>query len=130
MLSILDLIRILTQFDDHSQIGREVGELMEIYQNNNVRPKYVKEVLVINFERFHQMVGESCIIKELQYALVDSYMKPLSEDGEPHVAVFVPPHRHAHQQKAPGYVELQDKKKYYNYDAIFDKDLLRLKQEL
>lgn len=65
ILSILDLIRILTSFDDNCLIGKEIGGLMEIYQNSNVRPKYVKEVLIINFERFHQMIGESCIIKEL-----------------------------------------------------------------
>ena len=27
------------------------------------------------------------------------------------------------------YVELKEKKKYYNYDSIFDKELLKLKLE-
>lgn len=46
---------------------------MDIYQNINVRPKYVKEPLVISFEKFHGIIEQSCIIKELQYVLVDRY---------------------------------------------------------
>lgn len=62
-LSILDLIKIQTSFDDTSAIGKEIGEMLEIYQKYNVRPKYVKEPLTINFDRFHQMLEESCIVK-------------------------------------------------------------------
>lgn len=64
-LSVLDLIKMKTSFDDTSGIGKEITELMEIYQNNNVRPKYVKDPLTINFERYHGMIEESCIISEL-----------------------------------------------------------------
>jgi hypothetical protein len=52
---------------------------MEVYQNNNVRPKYVKEPMTINFERYNLLINESCIIKELQYVLVDKYFKPEDE---------------------------------------------------
>jgi Ca2+-binding EF-hand superfamily protein len=53
ILSVLDLIRMQTSFDDASAIGREIGELLDTYQKYNVRPKYVKEPLTITFERFH-----------------------------------------------------------------------------
>lgn len=42
-LSILDLIRLQTSFDDACEIGQEINQLMELYQSTNIRPKYVKE---------------------------------------------------------------------------------------
>lgn len=71
-LSVLDMLRLQTAFDDSSAIAREISAIMEVYENHNVRPKYVKEPLVINFERFHQMNEQSCLVGELQYLLVDS----------------------------------------------------------
>ena len=64
-VNILDLIKLSTQFDDTSDLGREINTLMHIYQNQNVRPKYVKERQMIDFERFNQIIPESCIIREL-----------------------------------------------------------------
>lgn len=64
-INILDMIKLSTQFDDTSDIGREINTLMQIYQNQNVRPKYVKERQMIDFERFNQIIPESCIIREL-----------------------------------------------------------------
>ena len=64
-VNILDLIKLSTQFDDTSDLGREINTLMQIYQNQNVRPKYVKERQMIDFERFNQIIPESCIIREL-----------------------------------------------------------------
>jgi hypothetical protein len=61
-LNLLDIMKVQTAFDDSSLIGKEIKSLMEIYQNNNIRPKYVKEPLTITFERFHQLIEESCII--------------------------------------------------------------------
>lgn len=58
-------------------------------------------------------------------------MKPLAENGEAHANVFAPViTRGQHSLRSNGFMDFQEKKKYYNYDAIFDKDLLRLKQEL
>ena len=56
-LSILDLIQIHTAFDDTSPIGKEMVTLMELYQNINIRPKYVKETQIMTFPKFHEIIG-------------------------------------------------------------------------
>ena len=66
LLSVLDLIKLQTSFDDSSTIGQEVGELLDTYQGFNIRPKYVKERFTLNFDRFHTMIPHSCIIKVRQ----------------------------------------------------------------
>jgi hypothetical protein len=59
----------------------------------------------------------------LNYVFVESYFKP-KEGG--HVNAYAVDHE-IHVEN--GFIELQDKKKHYNFDGIFDKDLLRLKNE-
>lgn len=68
---------------------------------------------------------ESCIIRELQWLLVDSFTNPHTHYHN----VFLPNPRNNTDSVNSQYVELKDKKKYYNYDSIFDKDLIKLKQE-
>jgi hypothetical protein len=84
-----------------------------------VRPKYVKEHLLLNFEKFHAIHEQSCIIKEVQYFLVDKYYKSHAN----HTNVYT-------QSSSKVKVDqVVDKKKYYNFDIIFDKDLIKLKSE-
>jgi Ca2+-binding EF-hand superfamily protein len=64
-VTILELIKLSTLFDDTSDIGREINILVMMYQNTNVRPKYVKDRQKIDFEKFNEMIPESCIIREL-----------------------------------------------------------------
>lgn len=97
---------------------------MEEYKNVNIRPRYVKDRQVIKFDRFNQIVPESCIIRELQYILVDSFTQPQIN----YQNVFLPSGTNRDSVNSQ-YVELKEKKKYYNYDSIFDKDLIKLKQE-
>jgi hypothetical protein len=123
-MNILDIIKMQTQFDDLSSINKEIALIMEEYKNINIRPKYVKDRQIINFERFNQIVPDSCIIRELQHVLVDSF-------AHPHINyknVFLPNGSNSDSVNSQ-YVELKEKKKYYNYDSIFDKDLIKLKQE-
>lgn len=116
---MLDLIRMKTAFDDLSAIGQEIGLLLDVYENSNIRPKYVKDKFSINFNRFHTMIEQSCIIKELTYTLVDSFFKP----SEHYLNVFMPnPELH----RPLGYIELGDKRKHFNYEGIFDKELIKL----
>ncbi len=114
---MLDLIRIKTSFDDTSTIGIEVTQLLEAYEKYNIRPKYVKDRFSINFNRFHTMIPQSCVIKELLYILVESYFKP----QEGYLNVFAPNPEMPRPQ-----VELGDKRRYFNYEGIFDKDLIKL----
>ena len=97
---------------------------MDEYKNVNIRPKYVKDRQIINFERFNQIVPDSCIIRELQHVLVDSFTHPHIN----YQNVFIPSGSNSESVNSQ-YVELKEKKKYYNYDSIFDKDLIKLKQE-
>jgi len=53
---VLDLIRMKTSFDDLSAIGEEIAHLLDVYEGNNIRPKYVKDKFSINFNRFHTMI--------------------------------------------------------------------------
>jgi hypothetical protein len=122
MINILDIIKIQTQFDDLSPINREMALIMEEYKNINIKPKYVKDRMTINFEKFNAIVPSSCIIRELQYILVDSFMKP----DVSYSNVFLPSGTFSVNSQ---YVELKEKKKYYNYDSIFDRELLKLKLE-
>ena len=64
-MDILDIIKTQTQFDDLSAINREIALIMDEYKNVNIRPKYVKDKQIIDFERFNQIVPDSCIIREL-----------------------------------------------------------------
>ena len=86
-----------------------------------MRPRYVKEHLTLNFEKFHGLIEESCIIKDLEYFLVNQFLKP---EDIPRVNSFQPIHSAVMKEN---YVQLADKKRYYGYDLIFDKDLIRLK---
>ena len=54
--------------------------------------------------------------------LVDAYMKP--ETSYHNVFMARP-----NTPLGPSYVELKDKKKYFGYDLIFDKELIKLKNE-
>jgi hypothetical protein len=123
LMNILDIVKIQTQFDDHSAINREIALIMDEYKNLNIKPKYVKERATLNFEKFNAIIPNSCIIRELQYILVDSFAKP---DHNYH-NVFLPSGNSSSVNSQ--YVELKEKKKYYNYDSIFDKELLKLKQD-
>ena len=123
-MDILDIIKTQTQFDDLSAINREIALIMDEYKNVNIRPKYVKDRQIINFERFNQIVPDSCIIRELQHVLVDSFTHPHIN----YQNVFIPSGSNSESVNSQ-YVELKDKKRYYNYDSIFDKDLIKLKQE-
>ena len=116
---MLDLIRMKTSFDDISAIGLEIASLLDVYEGNNIRPKYVKDKFSINFNRFHTMIEQSCIIKELSYVLVDSYFKA----DEQYLNIFVP---NPEIPKPTSYIEMADKRRHYNYEGIFDKDLIRL----
>ena len=118
-LSVLDLIRMQTSFDDLSAIGQEIGHLLDVYEGNNIRPKYVKDKFSINFNRFHTMIEQSCIIKELTYVLVESFFKP----NEHYLNIFLP---NPDLPRPIGYIELADKRKHFNYEGIFDKDLIKL----
>ena len=52
-LNILDILKMQTQFDDTSFIGKEIAKIMHVFKETNIRPKYVKERVMINFERFN-----------------------------------------------------------------------------
>ena len=51
-LSVLDLIKIQTFFEESSEIGLEIAKLMEVYKSKNVMPKYVRHPLILNFDMF------------------------------------------------------------------------------
>ena len=110
-MSILDIIKMQTQFDDLSPINKEIALIMEEYKNVNIRPKYVKDRQIINFDRFNQIVPDSCIIRELQHVLVDSFSNPHMN----YQNVFLPSGSNSESVNSQ-YVELKDKKKHYGYD--------------
>lgn len=64
ILSVLDLIKAQNYFDEESPIGKEIANMMEIYKNKNIRPKYVRHPYEITFEKFHKILKnqESVIV--------------------------------------------------------------------
>lgn len=54
--------------------------------------------------------------------LVEAFFKP----KENYLNVFTP---NPDLPKGIGHIEMEDKKKYYNYDGIFDKDIMKLNQQ-
>ena len=75
-MNILDIVKIQTQFDDLSLVNKEIALIMDEYKDINIKPKYVKDRVTINFEKFNAIIPNSCIIRELQYVLVDAFTKP------------------------------------------------------
>eukprot|EP00347_Sterkiella_histriomuscorum_P021107 403335227 len=73
ILSVLDLIRIQDNFSSSSELAIEMNKIMEMYKNKNIRPKNVRNPFVFDFDSFNSIIHSSCIIKELQYALVDQF---------------------------------------------------------
>jgi Ca2+-binding EF-hand superfamily protein len=42
VLSVLDLIKMESFFEENSEISIEIDKLLEVYKNKNLRPKYVR----------------------------------------------------------------------------------------
>lgn len=74
ILSVLDLMRVMDNFDNSCELAIEINKLLEIYKNKNIRPKHVRNPFIIDFDTFNSIIHESCIIKELQYVLVDQFL--------------------------------------------------------
>lgn len=65
ILNVLDLIKIQSFFEEDCELAVDLNKIMEIYKDKNVRPKYIREEYIINFETFNSIIHRSCIIKEL-----------------------------------------------------------------
>jgi len=67
-LSILDLEWMRARFSRTTDLGKGIEKLYEMYMNKNVRPKYVKERTVIDFQIFFSNLTNCQLIQDLDYA--------------------------------------------------------------
>ena len=97
----------------------EIDKLMEVYKVKNVRPKYVRHECVIDFDKFLEIIGDTCVAKEIREGLVGKWE---NTQGKEWVNVW-----EQREGERTG-LGIEEKRKMLNYDGIFDEDLLKLGQ--
>lgn len=67
-LSILDLEWLSHSFPSSTPLGKSVKQLHETYLEKNLRPKYIKQKQVFNFQLFLQLTPNIKLINDLEFA--------------------------------------------------------------
>jgi hypothetical protein len=70
ILSILDLDWLIKNFNQDSPMGQAINEIFEVHMDNNVRPKFIKNKVVIDFNYFSSISPNFPLVKELEYVLI------------------------------------------------------------
>ena len=73
ILSILDLNWLKSNFGFDTQFGEEVNTLIQEYMEKNVRPKYVKKQVVMDFGAFCSILPKASMLADIRYAFVDRH---------------------------------------------------------
>ena len=68
ILSILDLNWLASKFTTNCKIGAGISGMISLYMDKNVRPKYVKEKTIIDYQAFMNLMPNCGLIADLQYA--------------------------------------------------------------
>ena len=85
MITILDLMKLCCYFkEDSCTFGRECDSIMNHYKQINIAPKYVHERTEFTIQQYLKIVPYSCLIEDMEYALVGQVKAKLNEKVDEH----------------------------------------------
>ena len=67
-LSMVDLLWLCSEFSEETQLGTDLAELLELYMDKNVRPKFAKQTYIIDYGMFVSLISNCTLIDDFHYA--------------------------------------------------------------
>jgi len=67
IISVLDLIKIVSNISEEMPLGREAMKLLEKYMDHNVRKFSAnKKKLELDYGNYHAIIHRSCLVDDLE----------------------------------------------------------------
>eukprot|EP00351_Strombidinopsis_sp_SopsisLIS2011_P000603 CAMPEP_0116885346 /NCGR_PEP_ID=MMETSP0463-20121206/18652_1 /TAXON_ID=181622 /ORGANISM="Strombidinopsis sp, Strain SopsisLIS2011" /LENGTH=104 /DNA_ID=CAMNT_0004543587 /DNA_START=526 /DNA_END=840 /DNA_ORIENTATION=- len=66
IISVLDLIKIVSHLSEEMPLGQEAMKLLEKYMDHNVRKFSATKKLELDYSTYHAIIPRSCLVDDLE----------------------------------------------------------------